>query len=98
MKRLFPYLMLMWLLFWGGFFMVVNPVLRAQSQEVVNANQQSELTGLAQDVARLHSLNIDRRLSLLEDTTFEVKWFGRTAAVALVGQFFLMIQNRRKPE
>lgn len=96
MKLLFPYVMLFWLVFAGSFFLVVNPALRAQSQEVINATQQNGLNVLAQDVAKIHALNIDRRLSLVEDTIFEVKWFGRTAAIALIGQFLIMIQGRRK--
>lgn len=97
MSKIFPAIMIIWLLICGSFFLVIHPAqAQVQSQETVNAQNSYILNTISKDIDKLEAQNLDRRITLLEDTIFEVKWFGRTAAVALIGQFYMMLMERRK--
>ena len=94
--RLLPWLMILWLVGSGVFFMVLRPLLAQQSQDAINAQTSGAIQTLQDEVESLRQQRIDARLSILEDTVVEVKWLGRTVAGVLIGQLVLGMQAIRK--
>lgn len=93
-----------WLVGTGGFFLLVWPTsaqddrTRTQVEDLRTnvAVNTLNIETLKSEVVLIRALNIDSRLSSLEDTVVEVKWLGRTAASVLLGQLVLAIMANRK--
>lgn len=105
MTKFVQWSMITWLFVAGFWFTVVFP-LQAQTAErnrgfIEGLATQVAVNGTAIDtlkaeVTMIRALNIDTRLTSVEDAVFEVKWLGRTAAGILLGQLLLGIMANRK--
>ena len=91
------YITIVWLIAGGLFFVVVKPIVLAQTQDTINERARSAIENNTYEINILRNQNLDGRVKNLEDTIIEVKWLGRTAATILLGQLFLgIMSNSRK--
>ena len=76
--------------------------LLAQSQETINERVSIQQFVLEKRVDKLESIEAEARLRGLESDMGEVKWLGRTVALAVIGQLVLaalsMRQHSQRPD